>query len=175
MELDRVLALRSTCRAYSDQSVTEEELKALILAAQNAPIAWGDEHTSELIVVREGKLLEEIRQAVMLFSKRQNKHTDPFYGAKCIIFFTATDVSEDHIEYSNAGCMLENMILKATDLGLGSTYIWGCLRKLRNNPDIMKKLCLSDGYEILSALCIGHTREEAVSRTVTDKIKVRYL
>lgn len=62
------------------------------------------------------------------------------------VFVSATKISDDHIEYCNAACIIENMLLQAAAPGLGGTYFWDCLRKLRANEAVLKKLQLPDGY-----------------------------
>ena len=62
--------------------------------------------------------------------------------------------------------------LEATALGLGSTYIWGCLKKLRKNEEVMKKLCLPQGYEILSAAVVGYPAKPLAPREISRKLSV---
>ena len=139
-----------------------------------APLAAGDVRTSHLTVVHGGQLMEEIRDACM-FTRKDGSHMDPLYGASTIIFFSAADISEDHIEYANAGCVIENMCLAATALGLGSCYIWGCLRKLRRHPELIQKLQLPDGFEILSAFVCGHTDMEKQAKPEQDLLQITRL
>ena len=108
----------------------------------------------------------------MLTSKKTGRKVDPFYGARTVIFVSATDVSDDHIEYCNAGCVIENMLLQAAALGLGGTYIWGCLRKLRASQAVVEKLGLPEGYEILSAMAVGYPAEQVEERDFVQKIQV---
>jgi nitroreductase len=159
MEFEKVIQGRYSCRKFTEEPVSEEDLKKIIEAAEMAPLASGDHQTSHLTIVRDKELMEEIRSACML-KRKDGSLLDPLHGATTIIFFSATDVSEDHIEYSNAGCVVENMCLAATNLGLGSCYIWGCLRKLRNRPEVVEKLHLPEDYSILSAFVCGHTDED---------------
>ena len=71
--------------------------------------------------------------------------------------------------------MIETMILQATALDLGSTYIWGCLRKLRANESVLKKLQLPEGYQVLSALAVGYPAQELSEHEITDKIETTIL
>ena len=111
----------------------------------------------------------------MLTSRKTGQKIDALYGAQAMIFVSATDISEDHIEYCNTGCIIENILLEATALGLGSTYIWGCLKKLRKNEEVMKKLCLPQGYEILSAAVVGYPAKPLAPREISRKLSVTEL
>jgi len=174
MEFREALKYRCSTRGFTKERVSDDDVRKIIDAAQLAPLALGDNRTSHLTVVRDPELMEEIRKACMLKKKDGTPH-DPFYGASTLIIFSATDVSEDHIEYCNAGCVIENMCLAAADLGLGSCYIWGCLKKLRRNEETVGRLKLPEGYEILSAFVCGYPAEEITPREVTENIKTDIL
>lgn len=174
MEFDKVLRRRCSTRGFTDKRVSDEDVKKIIDAAMLAPLAMGDNKTSHLTVVRNPELMEEIRQACMLHKKDGTPH-DPFYGATTLIVFSATDVSEDCIEFCNAGCVIENMCLAATDLGLASCYIWGCLKKLKKNPEAVAKLKLPEGYEIFSAFVCGYPVNEITEREVKENFTVDIL
>ena len=171
MDFEKVLRSRYSCRKMTAEPVTKEELQFIIEAGQAAPLAAGDNKTSHLTAVRGGKLMEEIREACM-FTRKDGSRMDPLYGASTIIFFSATEISDDHIEFANAGCVIENMCLAAASLGLGSCYIWGCLRKLRKHPELIAQLRLPEGYEILSAFICGHADTEKPERKKQDAVQV---
>ena len=146
MDFKDILTLRRTTRSYLSEQISENQLQEILLAAQTAPLAAGDDQTTHLTVVQNLETMERIRQCCQLISRKTNLPIDPFYGAPTVIFVSATDLSEDHIEYSNVACVIENMILAATNEGLGSTYIWGCLRKLRQDAEALKLLSIPEGY-----------------------------
>lgn len=175
MEFEKILRLRQSVRGFSDKQISEDELQKLLLAAQAAPLALGDHRTTHITVVQNSELLEEIRSACQLTSRQTGQKIDPFYGAQTLFFLSATDLSSDHIEYCNVACVIENIILQATALNLGSLYIWGCLRKLRERGEVLAKLQLPAAYELLSALAVGHTTKDLAERELTTKIKVTRL
>ncbi len=174
MDFETAMRSRFSCRKMTSELITEEELQFIIEAGRLAPLAAGDNKTSHLTVVHGGKLMEDIREACM-YTRKDGSRMDPLYGASTIIFFSATDISDDHIEYANAGCVIENMCLAATSLGLGSCYIWGCLRKLRKQPELIEKLQLPEGHEILSAFVCGHTNMEKPEKKEQDMMQVTRL
>ena len=88
---------------------------------------------------------------------------------------STTDLSEDHIEYANAACIIENILLQAAALGLGSTYIWGCLRKLKKNHELIERLDLPENSTILSAAAIGYPKEKLSPRENRPEIKVKII
>ena len=174
MEFQDALKKRCSTRGFTQERVSDEEVKAIIAAAQNAPLAAGDNVTSHLTVIRDPELMETIRNACML-KRKDGTFVDPLFGATTMIFFSATDISDDHIEYCNAGCVIENMCMAAADLGLGSCYIWGCLKKLKKQPDVVKLLKLPEGYEILSAFVCGYPKTPIEDRVGRENIQVDIL
>lgn len=175
MEFEKVLHRRRSVRHFTQEQIPEAALCAILEAAQTAPLAMGDDRTTRITVVRDPQLLEEIRGACALVSRKTGKTVDALYGAQTLLFIAAADLSEDHIEYANAGCIIENILLQATALDLGSVYIWGCLRKLRKRPEIVARLMLPEGYEILSAVALGYPAEPLADREKTDRLAVDWL
>jgi len=156
MDLQRVLTLRQSTRAFiKERQLTEAETDFIIEAAITAPLAMGDAQSTHLTVVQDKNLLDKIRDGILLTRKDGSK-MDPLYGAPTLFIVSSTDISEDHIEYCNAACVIENILLAATAKGLGSCYIWGCLRKLRARSDLLARLNLPDGATILSAAAVGY-------------------
>jgi nitroreductase len=175
MEFEKVVSLRCSTRSFADKQITSEELQKILRAAQAAPLAMGDEGTTHITVVQHPEVIKEIREVCKLKSRKTGEALDAFYGAPTIIFLSATDISDDHIEYCNVACVIENIILQATALNLGSLYIWGCLRKLRANKEVVAKLNLPEGYEILSAVGVGHSAEPLTPREPKAKIAVNII
>ena len=174
MDFQDVMRTRKSVRAYTDRQVDKEDLDYIIEAAQRAPIAGGDRTMSHITVVTDKGLLDEIRGTCM-HHKKDGTPVDPLYGAQVLIVLSATGPSDDLIEYCNVACAIENMLLAATDRGLGSTYIWGCLRKLRQHPELVGKLGLPEGYSMLSSLVVGYPVEELAERELADLIAVDWI
>ena len=174
MNLEEVLALRQSCRRFTGKPVEGEALEAILAAGQRAPLAAGDDKTTHLTLINAGDTLERIRKACTLKRKNGNA-VDALYGAQALIIVSSAEVSDDGIEFADAGCIIENMHLMATALGLGSCYIWGSLRKLRADAEAVALLELPEGYQILSALAVGVPAEPLISREYKEKMTVTRL
>jgi nitroreductase len=172
MELSDAILMRRTTRSYEPRQISSEDLNTLLTAAHMAPIAGANYKMTHMTVVQDVKLLNDLRQTCMMKLQGEEKYRDAFYGAPTVIFFSAHSISKDCIEYSNIGCAIENILLAATDLHLGSTYIWGCLRKLRKHPELIARLQLPEGYEILSAVAVGYPTEPLIRREPSENISV---
>ncbi|MCL1912532.1 MAG: nitroreductase family protein [Eubacteriaceae bacterium] len=171
MDFTDVILMRRTTRSYDSRQINEADLNSMLMAAHMAPIAGADYSKTHMTVVQDSRLLDEIRQACTMKSK-DAKPRDPLYGAPTVIFFSAHGVSKDYIEYSNIGCAIENVLLAATNLDLGSTYIWGCLRRLRQHTGLIEKLGMPNGYVILSAVAVGYPMEPLAQRSPAKNLSV---
>ncbi len=172
MEFEQTVRLRKSVRSFTDEQITKEELQKLLAAAHSAPIAGGDYSKTHMTVVQDPQVLSQLREACMTTSRKTGNMMDAFYGAQTLIFLSAQDVSDDHIEYCNVACIIENILLQAAALELGAVYIWGCLNKLRANEEALRLLALPEGYEILSAVALGHAAKPPVDRELKENIAV---
>ena len=174
MEFSDVVRLRRSTRGFAPEQIDDEDLQAILDAAQLAPIAGADYTMSHITVLQDPQLLGELREACMMHRK-DGTAVDPLYGAPTLILLSVTGPSDDCIEYCNVACAIENMTLAATDRGLGSVYLWGFLKKLRKHPQVIEKLQLPQGYSPLSALGVGYALEPLTSREPEEKIAVTRL
>ncbi|MCR5786052.1 MAG: nitroreductase family protein [Eubacterium sp.] len=173
MELEKALYLRRSVRKYTDEPIKEEELQKIIDAGETAPIAVGDHEKTHITVVTDEKVIEAIRKTCLTPSRKTpGKMIDPLHAAKTLILVSATDISDDHIEYCNVACVIENMILQATALNIGSCYTWGCLGKLKADEEVMKMLKIPEGYEILSGLTVGYANKPLAMREKEERIAI---
>ena len=77
---------------------------------------------------------------------------------------------------SSAAMVAHNMVLEATELGLGACYLWGVLVAVSNTPDLLAKLNLPEDYELLAAIGVGPTLETYEAREIpADRISVNVI
>ena len=170
MEWNKVMRTRKSCREYIDEQITTAQLKALLEAGCAAPVARGKFEQLQLTVVQDKELLEMIDTAA-----KQSYGDDSFSctrGAPTVIIVS---VQEDQGQIApnmiaSAGCVVQNMHLAATDLGLGSVYL-GSIQAVNNSFEVMYKLKLKDGFWPVAALAVGNAKEPAEEREIpVDKI-----
>lgn len=61
----------------------------------------------------------------------------------------------------DASVAAENIMLEATDLGLGSVYIMGGAAKLNNHADVLKELGIDSDFEVTVIVPVGKIAEES--------------
>ena len=103
-----------------------------------------------------------------------------FYGAPTVIFVSHRKQDlQPGIEWANVTSVVNQMHLAATDLGLGSVYMWGALESMRMIPELdhTELLQLPEDFEPLIALAVGYPAKELEAREMrhlpfdTNRIK----
>ncbi len=172
MEFTDVLALRQSTRAFTDQQLTGGEVDALLKAAMSAPTCMGRFERLHLTVVQDPAVLEELNR---LFQQAVgNPQAYPTYHAPTLIYVSNSLEDEEIICGANAGCVMENMMLAAADLGLGSVYLFGVSQALQGQREqVAQLLKLPEGFRTVSAIAVGHPAQPLQARSVpADKIAV---
>lgn len=199
MEKDSFLELlkkRRSCRRFSEKELDDETIKDLLLAANGAPVGSNLNEDIHITVVRDRAVLDELTIAMKrrredkaalarITEKIQDKTAapqrgfDPFYGAP-VVFFVSHRKQElqPGIEFSNVMSVAMMMHLEATELGLGSVFMWGSLEAMRMYPeyDHSSALQLPQGFQPLLGLAVGYPEKPIERREINqEKFSVNYL
>lgn len=189
MDFEKVLNLRQSTRKYQDKQITEEELEKILNAANKAPIGSNKYDDVHITVVQNQEVILKLCEAAWeRFSKRQKLeeiagdtvdkaksrelHNNLFYDAPTVIFVSHRKQDlQPGIEWANVTSIINQMHLKATDLGLGSVYMWGALESMRIIPELdnTKLLNLPEGFKPLIALAVGYPIEELKEHSIRHK------
>lgn len=114
--LDLLLTRRSV-RAYKPDPVPEALLEEVLRAGTYAPTGGGRQ-SPVLVAVTDKAARDEISR---LNAAVMGRDTDPYYGAPVLVLALADPASSTWVE--DASCALENMMLAAHALGLGSVWV----------------------------------------------------
>lgn len=172
MELSQAIFSRCSCRAYTDEPVSAQELDAVLAAANAAPVGMGAYPTVHLTVIRNEAFRSALSEATREFMKRDG---DPLYGAPVLVLVSAEPAMPPTIEFQNTGAIMENMLLAATGLGLGSVYLMGAIAALKTKPELVEQLALPEGFVPIAAAALGHPAQPAARREPQRKIETNYL
>lgn len=154
MDLKEVLDKRVSTRSYSKEEVSKEDIDLLLEAAYKAPIANGLYDKCMLTVITNKEFINQIAKE---YQEKADKSKDPFFDAPLLIIFSSK--KESSAKYEDAGCIIENIILQATSLNLGSCYIRGAFNFLGKEADYIKNLNLDQGFYPVSGVVIGKTEK----------------
>lgn len=145
---------RRSVRSYREDALKEEELKAILEAGSYAP-SGGNNQTTHRIVVLNQSVREELEELVQQEFSKMEVQEDMYKSLKNSILLSKKGhycydyrapvlvITANKKGYGNAiadsACMLENMMLKAAELQIGSCWI-NQLHWLDENPVIREKL-----------------------------------
>jgi len=126
--LDEILNMRYSCRDYDSRPVSEGDLTAICEAARLAPSACNSQ-TWRFVVVRDRNLISRVcDEAMRPVIRNQWMKEAPVLIVGCSkldILANKIGSAVTGIEYYqiDLGIAMEHMVLKATELGLGTCWI----------------------------------------------------
>ena len=166
MNIFEAIAKRESVRAYFNKQIKTKDLGKIIEAGQWAPNA-GPFHIS---VIRNAVLRQKINDRAynamihsgieFLQQRASLPGYQPLYGAPVLILLSGPPDSP----YSavNTALAAENMILEATELGLGSCYLVSPTLALNgsDNRDLAQEAGIPDTYTLQCAVIVGYATGE---------------
>lgn len=108
---------RRSVRAYKPDLIPTELLDAVLEAGTYAPTGGGKQSPT-IVAVTDKSYREELSR---LNAAIMNSSSDPYYGAPAVILVLADGAANTFVE--DGSCVLENMMLAAHALGLGSVWV----------------------------------------------------
>ena len=109
---------RRSCRNYKPDMVPEELLNQVIEAGLYAPSSLGQQ-SGMIVAVTDKETRDKLSKLNARFTK--NPDSDPFYGAPVVLVVLAR--TERPAQFCDGCLMMENMMLAAHSLGLGTCWI----------------------------------------------------
>jgi len=177
MEFLTTIATRKSTRKYKPTQISAKELNTILSAGSVAPVganAYGNYHFT---VVQNAELIEKINIATS--NARNNiegmevKIANTTYGAPTLVVVSAKIEPKFHgIELANVGCLVENMLLAATDLGVGSVFLMAPVLGFKADPQLVKDLQLPEDFEPMSVVALGYPVDSLKEKELKMKITV---
>ena len=165
MEFSDVIKNRRSVRDLCDTPLKENEIFLIVEAGKLAPIAMGKYDKLLFTLIEK----EELKKVKDIFLSSLNR--DLFYGGSLLIIISQKDEIVD-LYNQNAGCILENMMLEATNLGIGSVYLYSPIRVSRANPNLSKVLHIKEGYTPIAAAIFGYKKTNKINDKVNRKVLI---
>lgn len=109
---------RRSCRKYKADAVPAELIDAVVEAGLYAPSSLG-EQSALIVAVSDKETRDKLSKLNARFTRKPDN--DPFYGAPVVLIALARTARD--AQFCDGCVMLENMMLAAQSLGLGSCWI----------------------------------------------------
>jgi len=157
MELDTVIKTRRSIRKYTNEDISKTDINKIIEAGLLAPSAH-NRHTREVIILKEKKT--KIVSIMRDYTKYQDdesiiKTADTIERCNILLLIYCNNFEQYDYNLLSIGAMIENMLLKATDLNIGSVWIANVVQM---QEEINKYLKIdSSKKKLVSAVALGYT------------------
>lgn len=157
MNTMETICSRKSVRSYTGENITAEELSVILKSANASPVGMGQFDSLHLTVITNKELLSKIEKETAAMFGKPDMH--PLYNAPTLIVVSSRKPAPmmENVAFSNAAIMVHNMALAATELGVGSCYIWGAIAALSRNAEILSKLSLTEDLIPCCAITLGKT------------------
>jgi len=174
METLKAIAKRKSTRAFSpEKQVEKADLDIILAAGCAAPVGAADYPSIHLTVIQDKAILAKISKAVQAAFKIDR---DVLYGAPVLVIVSSSEPKFPNIQYANAGCIIENMLLAATDLGIDNIYLWGPVNAITKSPELLKELNIPEGFTPISAAALGYAAESnSAEKKMEITLSVNYV
>ena len=152
-KLLELIKTRRSCRRYRPVQIEDRELAAVLEAGTFAPTSMGRQDPWIVAVQRPDLLDRLARMNAEIMGSKGN----PYYDAPTVVLVFAPADSRNAVQ--DASCVLENMMLAAHALGLGSCWINREIEMFRTSEghDLMvRELGLPEGLTGVGAISLGY-------------------
>ena len=173
MEVFSCMATRHSTRKFKQADIPQELLAKVIEAGRQAP-SGKHKNQSRFIVIRKKEVLQELIALVQQeFAKMEvtPENDDNFGGViraakkggyvfmyNAPVLIVVANKRDYGNKYADVSCAMQNMMLAANALDLGSCWI-NQLRWLQDNPVLrayLQKLGMVEDEEVCASLSIGY-------------------
>ena len=173
MDVFSCIATRHSTRKFKEEPVPQELLDKVIEAGRQAP-SGKHKNQSRFIVIRKKEVLQELIALVQQeFAKMEvtPENDDNFGGAiraakkggyvfmyNAPVLIVVANKRDYGNKYADVSCAMQNMMLAANAVGLGSCWI-NQLRWLQGNPVLtayLQKLGMKEDEAVYASLSLGY-------------------
>jgi len=182
-EVLKAIAERYSCRDFTGEPLTKEQVEALVEAALAAPSAMNLQPWHVIMITDKG-LLDDMNDETMKileaeegqagYKRIMERGGKVFYNAPCMIMIAAANDSD--WAPLDCGILSENVALAAHSLGLGNV-ICGMARIPLNGAkgdDFKKRMKFPDGYDFGMSVLVGKAKSGKEPHEL-DRGKVTYI
>lgn len=159
MQTLEAIAKRKSTRKYKPERISEEALQTILKAGCAAPVAMGNYASLHITVVENQTLLNRINAAATEALQKLGIQKNADYGAKTLILVSSTPVHRPGTDHANAGIVMENMVLAATDLGIDSVMLGAAPAAVAQDKELLELLGIPEGFSPLLGAFFGYGAE----------------
>jgi nitroreductase len=161
METLQAIEARKSTRGFTPEQIPDSALETILKAGVQAPVGMGAFAGIHFTVIQDGAFLKKVSDATTKGTEREGQ--DIYYGAPTVIVVSSKEQPLPELTFANAGAIVENFLLAATDLGLGSVYVFGTVIGFKNDAGLAAEAGIPEGFTPVSSVALGYATEEAAA------------
>jgi len=168
-----IIRKRKSIRKYQDKPLTKDIIGKILEAARYAPSARNLQQL-EYRVVTNKALIEKLNEGIAAAIQKDGMPLKGPPGAKPNFFYGAPLLTiiiapkDNHFAFSDSALAVQNIMLYATSIGLGSCFI-GMARFIEKDKDLRKALNIGDDMTIVASVICGYADEDPAPREKKQK------
>lgn len=176
-EVLNVIKNRYSCRDFNGETIENEKIEALALAAIQAPSAM-NRQAWQIVVIKDKNLIDQMdhyameelknREDKSLYERMMSRGGKLFYNASVVIV-----VAIEEGKKLDCGIVVENIALAATSLGLGNC-ICGMASLPLSSEEYSKKI-IPEGYVFGTSILVGYATNDEGCPHEPDMSKITYI
>lgn len=157
METLEAISLRKSVRDYKREQISDKVLDVIVKAGFKAPVGSNQYDSLHITIIQNETILERIAAETSdLVYNMMNVRKNMDFGAGTFIIVSSAPAILSGIEYANAACVLENMVLAATDQKVDSV-LWGAAAAVvKENQELRQLLEIPDGFTPVLCASFGY-------------------
>lgn len=170
-ELYEMIINRRSVRKFTEERISDEEIKKIVDAGLSAPSARNRQEI-EIVVIRNDETIAKALKAVG--SAMGNEGYNGYYNSNNIIIIASP--KEYETSDADAACVAQNMMLMASALNIGSVWV-NQMVSFKDNENILefsKEIGLKENYRVYATLALGKSETE-IHRKRDNKMSVKYI
>lgn len=150
--MNDIFLKRHSVRSYRSDPVDPKLLETVLEAGLKAPSGC-NRQAAEIIVLQSQASRERFKQ---IFNEVNKRTVDPYYGAPVILLVLARPEGSTYV--CDGAVALENMMLEAADIGLGSCWIHHVAEvfETEQGRQYLKDYGLDESLVGIGSLALGH-------------------
>ena len=171
MDVLDAIKKRRSIRSFKSTTIDQQTLDAILEAGRLAP-SWGNTQTWRFVIVQDNKVKTQLADSATALGSRNNSvlKQAPVVIAACAEMNRAgyregkpTTDKEGYWFMFDAALALENIVLEAQELGIGTLYIGAFDAKKAGSV-----LGVPEGYSCVILLPLGYPNEQPEARPRKD-------
>lgn len=164
---------RRSVKKYEAKDVPQELIEQVVMAGTYAPTGM-NRQSPIILAVTNKEMRDKLSRINLEIIMGRNLttssgHNDPFYGAPVVLVVLAKKESGTRVY--DGSLVMENMMIAANSLGLGSCWIHRAKEtfETEEGKQILRDLGITDEYEGIGNCILGYAAPDALKPQVERK------